>query len=101
MGRTSNSCVRAAPITAWSFVRWNRPASTPKSCGADLCGEQAMKSFLVASLMLGIATAAQPDLPAVDTASLLRTAKPDLEQRLAQFKPVKMPFDASGLSARE
>jgi hypothetical protein len=41
------------------------------------------------------------DLPAVDAAAMLRTVKPDLQQRLAQFKPVKMPFDASALSAVE
>jgi hypothetical protein len=41
------------------------------------------------------------DLPPVDAAAMLRTVKPDLEDRLAQFKPVKMPFDASALNARE
>ena len=60
-----------------------------------------MKSLLVVSLMVGVAAAAQTDLPPVDAAAMLKTVKPDLDQRLAQFKPVKMPFDASGLSAHE
>jgi hypothetical protein len=59
-----------------------------------------MKSLLVVSLMVGVAAAAQTDLPPVDAAAMLKTVKPDLEQRLAQFKPVKMPFDAR-LSAHE
>src|SRR5262245_8333740 len=41
------------------------------------------------------------DLPAVDAAAMLKTAVPDLDARIVQFKPVRMPFDASGLSARE
>jgi hypothetical protein len=41
------------------------------------------------------------DLPSVDAAAMLRTVKPDLHQRLAQFKPVKMAFDPSALSAGE
>ena len=47
----------------------------------------------------GAATAS--DLPSVDAAAMLRAVVPDLDKRLAQFKPVKMPFDASGLSPRE
>ena len=46
-------------------------------------------------------TADITDLPTVDAAAMLRDVKPDLEQRLSQFKPVKMPFDAAGLSAGE
>jgi len=60
-----------------------------------------MKSLLVVSLMVGVAAAAQTDLPPVDAAAMLKTVKPDLDQRLAQFKPVQMPLDASGLSAHE
>src|SRR6266496_4183518 len=41
------------------------------------------------------------DLPAVDAAALLKTAAPDLPKRIARFKPVRMPFDAAGLSANE
>ncbi len=45
--------------------------------------------------------AVSPDLPAVDAAAMLKTAKPDLAQRIAQFKRVQMPFDASTLTANE
>ena len=41
------------------------------------------------------------DLPPVDAAAMLRTAVPDLAARIAAFKPVRMPFDASRLSDRE
>ena len=41
------------------------------------------------------------DLPAVDAAAMLKTAKPDLAQRIARFKPVRMPFDGSSLTANE
>ena len=41
------------------------------------------------------------DLPAIDAAAMLKTAVPDLAARIAQFKPVRMAFDASGLSDRE
>src|SRR5216110_1206251 len=41
------------------------------------------------------------DLPPVDAAAMLKTVKPDLNRRLAQFKPVKMPFDPSRLNASE
>src|SRR6266487_28759 len=41
------------------------------------------------------------DLPAVDAAAMLKTAAPDLPKRIARFKPVRMPFDAAGLSAGE
>ena len=44
---------------------------------------------------------ATADLPAVDAAAMLKTAKPDIAQRLTRFKQVRMPFDASGLSPRE
>src|SRR4051812_16861845 len=45
--------------------------------------------------------AGTPDLPAVDAAAMLKTAAPDLAQRIAQFKPVRMPYDGSALSANE
>jgi hypothetical protein len=41
------------------------------------------------------------DLPSVDAAAMLKSAAPDLDTRIAQFKPVRMPFDASGLNERE
>jgi hypothetical protein len=40
-------------------------------------------------------------LPAVDAAAMLQTVVPDLATRIARFKPVRMPYDDSGLSARE
>ena len=40
-------------------------------------------------------------VPGVDAAAALRTVVPDLDRRLAQFKPVRMPFDAAALNARE
>ena len=46
-------------------------------------------------------TPAAGDLPAVDAAAMLKTAKPDLAQRIARFKPVRMPFDGAGLTAGE
>lgn len=45
--------------------------------------------------------APQSDLPTVDAAAMLKTARPDLGKRVAQFKQVSMPFDASTLDARE
>src|SRR5260221_5317059 len=45
--------------------------------------------------------AAAPPPPPVDTAAALRAVAPDLDRRIAQFKQVQMPFNATGLSARE
>src|SRR5262249_38284710 len=62
---------------------------------------------IAALLIVAAAAAAQrattpaADLPPVDAAATLKTAVPDLDQRIAQFKPVRTPFDASGLSDRE
>ena len=41
------------------------------------------------------------DLPSVDGAAMLKTASPDLDARIAQFKPVRMPYNASTLTAPE
>src|SRR5947209_2268800 len=41
------------------------------------------------------------DLPSVDAAAMLKTAKPDLAERPGQFKQVRMPYDASKLTANE
>jgi hypothetical protein len=63
--------------------------------------------LVVCSISLGLAVQAQrgaapaADLPSVDAAAMLKTAVSDLDARIAQFKPVKMPFDGSGLSDRE
>jgi hypothetical protein len=53
----------------------------------------------IALILLGSAVGlAQPK---VDVTAALKTVTPDLDQRLARFKTVKMPFDASALSPRE
>src|SRR6476646_6325757 len=41
------------------------------------------------------------ELPSVDAAAMLKTAKPDLAERLAQFKQVRMTYDPSPLSPNE
>jgi hypothetical protein len=70
-----------------------------------------MKPFGLAMLGLGLLVAVGAnaqrgpslpnDLPAVDAAAMLKTAAPDLQKRIARFKPVRMPFDAAGLNANE
>jgi hypothetical protein len=58
-----------------------------------------MKRVIVVLFLLAAATGfAQP---AVDVAAALKTVTPDLDKRLARFKQVRMPFDATSLSARE
>jgi hypothetical protein len=44
---------------------------------------------------------ASPGQRTVDVAAALKTVAPDLDARLARFKPVPMPYNASALSARE
>src|SRR5262245_31425274 len=46
------------------------------------------------------AAAASPALPVVDVDASLKAVVPDLDRRLARFKPVNMAFDGQ-LSARE
>jgi hypothetical protein len=68
-----------------------------------------MKSWLAALglVVMSMGVGAQrgstvsSDLPQVDAAAMLKTAVPDLPQRIAQFKPVRMPFDAASLNAGE
>ena len=59
----------------------------------------------LAAIVLGAGIAAQrgpaPASPGVDAAAALRTVVPDVDRRLAQFKPVQMPFDSAALNARE
>ena len=52
-------------------------------------------------LMAALAIALPAQQPKVDAAAALKTVAPDLDARLARFKPVKMPFNAAALSARE
>ncbi|HZR26277.1 MAG TPA: hypothetical protein VFA59_21960 [Vicinamibacterales bacterium] len=58
------------------------------------------RSFAFCALFATVTLASHAQ-PQIDTAAMLKTAKPDLAQRLAQFKPVKMPFDGSSLNANE
>jgi hypothetical protein len=44
---------------------------------------------------------APPREQTVDVAAALKAVVPDLDARLARFKPVRMPYNASALSARE
>jgi hypothetical protein len=56
-------------------------------------------AFLLASATAGLGEAQQK--PPVDITAALKTVVPDLDVRLARFKPVRMPYDASALSPRE
>ena len=58
-----------------------------------------MKRAIAALILL--CSAAGLAQPKVDVAAALKTVRLDLDQRLARFKPVKMPFDAAALSPRE
>ena len=66
-----------------------------------------LKAAVLCAAMATVAAGAQrgaapaTDLPRVDAAAMLKSAVPDLDRRIGQFKPVRMPFDASGLSDRE
>ena len=57
-------------------------------------------ALLLATALAGCATDAQQK-PAVDVNAALKTVVPDLDARLARFKPVRVPYDTSALSARE
>ena len=65
-----------------------------------------MKRLCVGMLIVGASVTAdvaaqRGAAPTVDVQAALKTVAPDLPQRLARFKAVRMPFDAAGLSARE
>ena len=58
-----------------------------------------MKRAILAALFFATATGlAQPK---VDVAAALKSVAPDLDERLARFKPVTMPYNAAVLSRRE
>ena len=58
-----------------------------------------MKRAAAIALLLFTATGlAQPK---VDVAAALKAVTPDLDARLARFKPVKMPYNSAALSQRE
>lgn len=56
------------------------------------------RAIAVLVLLCSAAGLAQPK---VDVAAALKTVAPDLDQRLARFKPVRMPYNSAALSARE
>ena len=58
-----------------------------------------MKRAIAAVILL--CSAAGLAQPKVDVAAALKTVTPDLGQRLARFKQVKMPYNSAALSARE
>jgi hypothetical protein len=64
-----------------------------------------MKRTVVVLILLAAATAlAQPvpvPVPAPDVAAALKSVAPDLDKRLARFKPVRMPYNDAALSPRE
>lgn len=64
-----------------------------------------LASVLAVALAISVeaqrGSAPAADLPTVDAAAMLKTAKPDIAQRIARFKPVRMPFVPTGLSASE
>jgi len=64
-----------------------------------------MPLVIAALVTVGISaqrqTASRPTTGPVDVAAALASVAPDLDQRLARFKVVRMPFNAEGLSARE
>jgi hypothetical protein len=60
-----------------------------------------MKSITAVAAIAVVFAAAAPDLPPVDAAAMLKTARPDLSQRIAQFKRVDVPFNGATLSPNE
>jgi hypothetical protein len=58
-----------------------------------------MKRAIVALILL--CSAAGLAQPKVDVAAALKTVVPDLGERLARFKQVRMPYNSSALSGRE
>ena len=56
------------------------------------------RAIAVLVLLCSAAGLAQPK---VDVAAALKTVAPDLDQRLARFKPVRMPYNSAALSVRE
>src|SRR5215472_14842957 len=54
----------------------------------------------IAALVL-LCSAAGLAQPKVDVAAALKSVTPDLDQRLARFKPVRMPYNSAALSKRE
>src|SRR5262245_12834469 len=62
--------------------------------------KRAIAAAILALTAPGATSLAQPP-PKVDVAAALKTVVPDLSQRLARFKQVRMPYSSAGLSQRE
>ena len=58
-----------------------------------------MKRAIAVVILLATATGFAQSAP--DLSALLNTVAPDLDKRLARFKPVRMPYNETALSARE
>ena len=58
-----------------------------------------MKRAIAIAVLL-CSTAGRPQ-PQVDVAAALKAVTPDLDERLARFKPVRMPYNSAALSPRE
>src|SRR5690242_4640688 len=54
--------------------------------------------MFIGALVAVVITGAQQ---AVDVQAALKTVAPDLDQRLARFKAIRMPYNSASLSARE
>jgi hypothetical protein len=65
------------------------------------CGGGAPEQAAPAAAAPPAPAAPADDLPAVDVKAALAAVVPDLEQRLARFKPVQMAFDGSRYTQRE
>ena len=61
--------------------------------------KRSFAALLLATVLVAATEAQQT--PAVDVNAALKTVAPDLDARLARFKPVRMPYNASALSPRE
>jgi hypothetical protein len=69
------------------------------ACGPS--SEKTPPAAAAGAAAAGPSALADAQLPPVDVAAALRSVVPDLEQRVARFKAVQMPYDATELSDRE
>jgi len=63
-----------------------------------------MRKRWLAALVIAIAASGLGEAqqkPGAHVTVVLKTVAPDLEARLARFKPVRMPYNTSALSPRE
>src|ERR1041385_2936694 len=74
------------------------PLMSPSGPGANTTMLGMKRAIAVLVLMCPAVGLAQPN---VDVAAALKSVTPDLDQRLARFKPVRMPYNPAALSTRE